>query len=208
MTSEHFDVVVVGGGQAGLAVGFHMARRNINFVILDAYPRVGEAWRKRWESLRLFTPARLDGLPGAPFPDRAGALPTKDEMANYLETYASHHKLPIRLGIRVDALSREEAPFVLHAGNRRFEANQVAMATPLGRLRYCFLGCGGLRGVPCVAGGGGGKPCRDDGPQLDVRNGVWCKAFKHDYTWIKLPAAAGGDIPAHERGVVPAEPGL
>lgn len=129
MTSEHFDVVVVGGGQAGLAVGFHLARRNINFVILDAYPRVGEAWRRRWESLRLFTPARLDGLPGTPFPDRARALPTKDEMANYLESYAGHHKLPVRLGTRVEALSREGNPFVLIAGNRRFEADQVVVAT-------------------------------------------------------------------------------
>jgi putative flavoprotein involved in K+ transport len=129
LTSEHFDVVVVGGGQAGLGVGFHLARRNINFVILDAYPRVGEAWRRRWESLRLFTPARLDGLPGTPFPDRAGALPTKDEMAAYLESYADRHKLPIRLGIRVDALNREGDHFVLTAGNRRFEANQVVVAT-------------------------------------------------------------------------------
>ncbi len=122
-------MVVVGGGQAGLAVGFHLARRNINFVILDAYARVGDAWRKRWASLRLFTPARLDGLPGTPFPARAGALPTKDEMANYLESYAGHHKLPIRLGTRVEALSREGDLFVLIAGNRRFEADQVVVAT-------------------------------------------------------------------------------
>ena len=122
-------MVVVGGGQAGLAVGFHLARRNINFVILDACARVGDAWRKRWASLRLFTPARLDGLPGTPFPARAGALPTKDEMANYLESYAGHHKLPIRLGTRVEALSREGDLFVLIAGNRRFEADQVVVAT-------------------------------------------------------------------------------
>jgi putative flavoprotein involved in K+ transport len=129
LTSEHFDVVVVGGGQAGLAVGFHLARRNLNFVILDTNPRGGEAWRMRWESLRLFTPARLDGLPGTPFPDRAGALPTKDEMANYLESYAGHHKLPIRPGIRVEALSRDGNGYFLTAGNRRFEANQVVVAT-------------------------------------------------------------------------------
>src|SRR6202521_1752317 len=99
--SERFEVVVVGGGQAGLAAGFHLARHHINFLILDAYPRVGEAWRRRWKSLRLFTPARLDSLPGMPFPDRSDALPTKDEMANYLEGYAAHHKLPIRLGTPV-----------------------------------------------------------------------------------------------------------
>jgi putative flavoprotein involved in K+ transport len=129
VTSEHFDVVVVGGGQAGLATGFHLSRRNINFVILDAYPRLGEAWRKRWESLRLFTPARLDGLPGTPFPGPANALPTKDEMAAYLESYADRHKLPIRLGVRVDTLGREGQRYVLTAGTRRFEADQVVVAT-------------------------------------------------------------------------------
>jgi putative flavoprotein involved in K+ transport len=129
VTSEHFDAVVVGGGQAGLATGFHLSRRNINFVILDAYPRVGEAWRRRWESLRLFTPARLDGLPGTPFPGRVGALPTKDDMANYLESYAGQHKLPIRLGIHVDALSREGDRYVLTAGDRQFETDHVVVAT-------------------------------------------------------------------------------
>ncbi len=129
MTSEHFEVVVVGGGQAGLAAGFHLARRNINFVILDAYPRVGEAWRKRWKSLRLFTPVRLDGLSGMPFPGDAGVLPTKDEMANYLERYAERHRLPVRLGILVETLSREGDRYVLTAGDRRFEADQVVVAT-------------------------------------------------------------------------------
>jgi putative flavoprotein involved in K+ transport len=129
LTSEHFDVVVVGGGQAGLATGFHLSRRNINFVILDAYTRVGEAWRRRWESLRLFTPTRLDGLPGTPFPGSAAALPTKDEMAAYLESYADRHKLPIRLGIHVDALSREGDRYVLTAGDRQFETDHVVVAT-------------------------------------------------------------------------------
>jgi 2-polyprenyl-6-methoxyphenol hydroxylase-like FAD-dependent oxidoreductase len=102
------DVVVVGGGQAGLAVGFHLARRNINFVILDASPGVGEAWRKRWESLRLLTPARLDGLPGTPFPDRAGALPTNDVMANYLESRAARILRP----------GRNHGPARAHAASR------------------------------------------------------------------------------------------
>lgn len=127
--SERFDVVVVGGGQAGLAAGFHLARRNINFVVLDAQARIGDSWRKRWNSLRLFTPARLDALPGTPFPDRPSALPTKDEMGDYLETYAKDHKLPVQAGIRVEALSREGDRFVLTAGNQRFEANQVVVAT-------------------------------------------------------------------------------
>lgn len=307
-------MVVVGGGQAGLAVGFHLARRNTNFVILDAHPRVGEAWRRRWESLRLFTPARLDGLPGTPFPDRAEALPTKDEMANYLESYVGHHKLPIRPGIRVEALSRDGNGYFLTAGNRVVEANQVVVATgghpnprrpdfaaeldqsilqlhssdyrdpsqledgdvlvvgagnsgaeialdavqqhrvwlagratgtvspvlysrpswwlatklittktsigrkmatqlrtkgtPLVRIRESDFATAGIARVPRVEGVEEGKPRLHDGRALDVRNVVWCTGFKHDYGWIQLPAAAGGHMPTHERGVVPSEPGL
>ncbi|TMF94506.1 MAG: FAD-dependent oxidoreductase, partial [Chloroflexi bacterium] len=108
MRSGHFEVVVVGGGQAGLATGYHLSRRGIDFTIVDAHERVGDAWRRRWDSLRLFTPARLDALPGMPFPARASALPTKDEMAAYLESYAQRFEVPIRLGIRVDSLRRLE----------------------------------------------------------------------------------------------------
>jgi putative flavoprotein involved in K+ transport len=289
-------------------------RRNINFVILDAYPRIGEAWRKRWKSLRLFTPARLDGLPGMPFPDRAGALPTKDEMANYLERYTERYRLPVRLGILVETLSRERDRYVLMAGDRRFEADQVVVATgghpvprvpdfadelaasilqlhsaeyrgpsllkegdvlvvgagnsggeiamdavqnhrvwlagratgmvspvlysrplwwmatklmtvntsmarkfvaqartkgtPLVRLRERDFATAGITRVPRVKGVEAGNPRLEDGRQIEVMNVIWCTGFKRDYSWIKLQAAAGGHIPAHERGVVLSEPGL
>ncbi|GAC1472800.1 MAG: NAD(P)/FAD-dependent oxidoreductase [Candidatus Dormibacteraceae bacterium] len=311
---EIFEVVVVGGGQAGIAAGFHLAKRNVNFVILDAYPRVGEAWRKRWNSLRLFTPARLDALPGMPFPAAAGARPTKDEMAAYLERYVENHKLPVRLGIHIESISRERDRYVLVAGDQRFEADQVIVATgghpvpkipdfasgldpkivqlhsaeyrdpsqlqegdvlvvgagnsgaeiamdaaqnhkvwlagrptgavspviysrplwwtankvltlntkigrnmaamarrkgtPLVRLREKNLATAGIARVPRVEGVDSGMPRLDDGRRLDVRNIVWCTGFKHDYSWIKLPVAAGGHVPAHERGVVALQPGL
>jgi len=129
MRSGHFEVVVVGGGQAGLATGYHLSRRGIDFTIVDAHERVGDAWRRRWDSLRLFTPARLDALPGMPFPARASALPTKDEMAAYLESYAQRFEVPIRLGIRVDSLKRLEQGYELCAGDLRLKANQVVVAT-------------------------------------------------------------------------------
>jgi putative flavoprotein involved in K+ transport len=128
-SSERFDVVVIGGGQAGLAMGYHLAKRDVNFVILDSHSRVGAAWRVRWDSLRLFTPARLDGLPGMAFPGRPGALPTKDEFADYLEAYASRFKLPIRLGTSVDSAGLVGERFVVASGQRRFEADQVVVAT-------------------------------------------------------------------------------
>src|SRR6185503_8681885 len=78
---ERFDVVVIGGGQAGLSVGYHLARTDVRFVILDASERIGDSWRSRWDSLRLFTPAKLDSLDGMPFPARRNYFPTKNEMA-------------------------------------------------------------------------------------------------------------------------------
>jgi putative flavoprotein involved in K+ transport len=91
----HSETVIIGGGQAGLAVGYHLARRGRQFVILDANQRVGEAWRRRWDSLRLFTPARYSGLPGMPFPAPPWTYPTKDQVADYLEASAARFELPV-----------------------------------------------------------------------------------------------------------------
>src|SRR5690242_21700249 len=85
---ERFDTVVVGGGQAGLAVGYHLARRGVDFVVLDDNEQVGDNWRNMWDSLRLFTPARYDGLPGMRFPAPPHAFPTRDEMASFLKAYS------------------------------------------------------------------------------------------------------------------------
>ncbi|MGH2561186.1 MAG: flavin-containing monooxygenase [Thermomicrobiales bacterium] len=125
---QRFDTVVVGGGQAGLAVGYHLARRGSPFVILDASERIGDAWRQRWDALRLFTPARYDGLPGMPFPGPRHAFPTKDGMADYLESYAARFELPVRTGVRVDGLTRVGDRFALTAGGQRYEAENVVVA--------------------------------------------------------------------------------
>ncbi|HEX2739985.1 MAG TPA: NAD(P)-binding domain-containing protein [Rubrobacter sp.] len=127
-STEYVETVIVGGGQAGLSVGYHLARRDRPFVILDANERVGDAWRKRWDSLRLFTPARYDGLEGLPFPAPAVTFPTKDEMADYLESYAAHFDLPVRTGVKVDGLSRQDGRYALTSGDRRFEAEHVVVA--------------------------------------------------------------------------------
>ena len=126
--AERLDVVVIGGGQAGLSVGYHLGRRGLRFVILEASRRIGEVWRNRWDSLRLFTPAAYDGLDGMPFPARSDAFPTKDEMADYLEAYAGRFALPVRTGVRVDRVVREGGRYVVTAGHRRFEADHVVVA--------------------------------------------------------------------------------
>jgi putative flavoprotein involved in K+ transport len=125
---ERFDVVVIGGGQSGLAVGHHLARSGLRFVILDASPRIGDAWRSRWDSLRLFTPARFDGLPGMPFPGSGDAFPTKDEMGDYLERYAARFDLPVRSGVRVEGLARNNGCFVVSTSRGPVEADQVVVA--------------------------------------------------------------------------------
>jgi putative flavoprotein involved in K+ transport len=126
--TERIDTLVIGGGQAGLSVGYHLARRGIPFVILDANRRVGDAWRNRWDSLRLFTPNRFNGLPGLPFPGPRWALPTKDEFADYLESYAERFELPVRIGVEVERLTRNGDRYVATAGDRRLEADNVVVA--------------------------------------------------------------------------------
>jgi putative flavoprotein involved in K+ transport len=125
---ECAETLVIGGGQAGLSVGYHLSRRGLPFLILEANQRIGDSWRSRWDSLRLFTPARFDGLAGMPFPAPAHAFPTKDEMANYLESYAARFNLPIRTGVKVDRLTKRGNKFVVTAGNREFEAENVVVA--------------------------------------------------------------------------------
>ena len=100
---EDVQTVVIGAGQAGLSVGYFLARRGLPSVILDANERVGDAWRNRWDSLRLFTPARFDGLAGMPFPAHPNYFPTKNEMGDYLESYAAKFNLPVRTRSKVDA---------------------------------------------------------------------------------------------------------
>ncbi len=136
--AERHDVIVVGGGQAGLATSHHLSRRGIEHVVLDAGARVGDVWRDRWDSLRLFTPAGIDGLPGMPFPLPAAGLPTKDQMADYLTDYAGRNRAPIEHGVRVDGLDRSDAGgFTLAAGDRRYEAAEVVVAS--GFLRAPFV---------------------------------------------------------------------
>ena len=125
---QRVETLVIGGGQAGLTVGYYLAQQGIPFLILDAHSRIGDAWRQRWDSLRLFTPARYDGLPGMSFPARGDTFPSKDQMADYLENYAAHFSLPVRTGMKVDKLSREDGRFVVRAGDASFEAENVVVA--------------------------------------------------------------------------------
>jgi len=128
-TMERYETVIIGGGQAGLSVGYHLQKRNRSFVILDASERIGDSWRQRWDSLKLYSPAFRDGLPGMRFPDERIAYPTKDEFADYLEAYARRFALPVRTGVRVDGVRRDGDRYVVSAGDRMFEATNVVLAS-------------------------------------------------------------------------------
>lgn len=125
---EQIQTVVIGAGQAGLSTGYFLARHGLPHVILEANPRVGDSWRRRWDSLRLFTPARFDGIAGMPYPAPSHSFPTKNEMADYLEAYASRFKLPVRTGVRVDRVSRQGDRYAVSAGDQAIEAEHVVVA--------------------------------------------------------------------------------
>ena len=129
MREREQATVVIGGGQAGLSVGYHLGQRGLPFVILDANDRIGDVWRDRWDSLRLFTPARYNSLPGMRFPAPPGSYPHKDQMADYLDAYAERFELPVRTGTRVEEVRREGEAFVVEAGSDRWTADSVVIAT-------------------------------------------------------------------------------
>jgi len=128
-STEHTDVLIIGAGQSGLALGYHLQRRGRQALLVDRNDRIGGSWRARWDSLKLYSPANRDGLPGLPFPAGRASYPTKDEMADYLEAYAAHFELPVRLGTAVEALTQEDGRYVAHTGGSRIEAETVVVAS-------------------------------------------------------------------------------
>ncbi len=128
---SELDVLVIGAGQAGLVAGYYLAQQRLRLLIVDAGEAIGHVWRSRWDSLRLFTPARCDALPGMRFPASPQTHPTKDQVADYLRAYAGHHRLPVRLGTRVTGLHRTPGTggFTIATSTATLRARQVIVAT-------------------------------------------------------------------------------
>ena len=125
-----FDTVVIGAGQAGLAAAYHLRRAGVRFVVFDAYPAIGHSWQRRWDSLRLFTSAKYDGLPGMAFPGDRYSLPTKEEVTAYFREYVQRFELPIRLNTAVQSLRREGRHFIITtAQGTTISATSVIVAT-------------------------------------------------------------------------------
>jgi putative flavoprotein involved in K+ transport len=127
--TERYETIVIGAGQAGLSAGYWLTKQDIDFLIVDANPRVGDVWRNRWDSLQLFTPAKYSGLPGIPFPGDPYHLPTRTEVADYMEWYAQANELPIRTGVRVASVRRDGQGFQIATNGVQLQADNVIVAT-------------------------------------------------------------------------------
>jgi putative flavoprotein involved in K+ transport len=138
MTNQHIETLIIGAGQAGLSTGYHLKRRGRPFLIVDGNERVGDNWRHQWDTLRLYTPAKYDGLPGLPFPGETWHYPGKDEVADYLERYALHWDLPVRMSTRIDRLRADPGGgYVATLGTDTITCDSVVVATgSFGRTPY------------------------------------------------------------------------
>lgn len=126
---RHEDTIIIGAGQAGLATAYFLQQLKVNFLILDASEQVGETWNNRWDSLKLFTPAQYNGLPGFPFPAKSGTFPTKTEMAAYLMKYAEKYSFPIQLRTSVTSIRQTSSGYEIHTGAETFECDNLVIAT-------------------------------------------------------------------------------
>lgn len=127
--SGFFNTVVIGGGQAGLAAAYYLKKRNKDFVILEATAETGHSWKGRYESLRLFTSARYNGLPGLPFPGDPGRFPGKDEVGDYLKNYAASFKMPILFNTRVTSVKKDNGHFLVQTNGGAFISKNVIVCT-------------------------------------------------------------------------------
>jgi putative flavoprotein involved in K+ transport len=167
------DVVVVGAGQAGLAIAWQVSRRGLRLLVLEAAAELGQSWRSRWDSLTLFTPAQYDALPGMPFPAPADTYPTKDPVADYLQAYADAFQLPVRLNARVTSLSRSGNGFEVRTADQTFSARRVVVATGPFQVPFIPAAASGLdRAVTQIHSTDYRNPgALPDGPVLVVGGG-------------------------------------
>ena len=126
---DNLQTVVIGAGQAGLATAYHLTRRGHSTLVLEALPRVGDVWRRRFDSLRLFSPSQYDGLPGWDMPLPKWTYPTKDQLADYLEEYSERFNLPVRTGVAVERVERHEGVYVVFTSAGPIACDNVVVAT-------------------------------------------------------------------------------
>ncbi len=136
MNKEHYSTVIIGAGQAGLSVAYYLKKIDNDFIILDEGEQVGDSWRRRWDSLRLFTPAQHDSLPGFSIPAKRGTLPNKEDMADYLSNYAARYALPVQLDTKVLELKLASGKYEMNTSKGKFHADHVVVATGTNQKAY------------------------------------------------------------------------
>ena len=124
-----YDVIIIGAGQAGLSMGYYLKKTNLSFLILDKGARIGEVWKNRYDSLKLFTPHEYSSLPGLALEGIQNDYPTKDDIAHYLSTYANTFKLPVKLKVAVQGIHKTESGFQISTTQEDFTAKNVVIAT-------------------------------------------------------------------------------
>jgi len=138
MSTQYIETVIIGAGQAGLSTAYHLTRRGRDCLVLDGNARVGDNWRQQWDTLRLYTPTKYDGLPGMPFPGDPWSFPQKDQVADYLESYVLRWDLPVRMSTRIDSLeARAGGGYTVSLGADTITCDNVVVATgTFGRTPY------------------------------------------------------------------------
>lgn len=122
------DVLVIGAGQAGLAMAYHLGKKSASYLLLDSHPRIGDSWRNRYDSLKLFTPRSSNALPGLKMPGDPHGYPSKDEVADYLESYARHHNISVRTNEKVEKVVQESNGFRVTTSQGEWTARNVVVA--------------------------------------------------------------------------------
>lgn len=123
------ETIIIGAGQAGLAASYHLSKLDIPHTVLERHPRVGDQWRKRWDTLELFTPTKYNSLPGKPFPGSKWDLPNKDAVADYMEAYAHDFDLPVECGVWVERVEHTNGRYQIQTDQGVRTADNVIVAT-------------------------------------------------------------------------------
>ena len=127
---KHWDVIIIGAGQSGLASGYYLKKSKLDFVILDENENIGDSWRKRWDSLHLFTPSKYDGLPGMKFPLSGDGFPGKDQVADFFKDYVEKFEIPVKLNVKTLGLTLEKSgKFIINTTDGNYTADKVVVAT-------------------------------------------------------------------------------
>ncbi|TAL66800.1 MAG: potassium transporter Trk [Bacteroidetes bacterium] len=129
LSEQKYGTIIIGAGQAGLATGYYLKQAGEDFIIIDSSVQIGDSWRQRWDTLRLFTPSQYDGLPGMKFPSERNKFPDKNEMADYLATYSKRFELPVQMGVKVNRLKINNSIFEISSSSGTYYSERVVVAT-------------------------------------------------------------------------------